>query len=53
VPDQVGLELIAGQLASEVPGSVLATTFFRSRGTLEIAPAAVRGVLAALRENHG
>ena len=53
MPDQVGLELIAGQLASSNPGAVTGTTFFRGRGTLEIAPPAVRGVLAALRESHG
>ena len=50
VPDQVGLELIAGQLASSNPGAITGTVFFRGRGTLEIAPASVRGVLAALRE---
>ncbi len=53
MPDQVGLELIAGQLSSEIPGAVLATTFFRDRGTVEIAPASVRGVLASLRDEHG
>ena len=53
MPDQVGLELIAGQLASSNPGAVTGTVFFRGRGTLEIAPAAVRGVLATLREDHG
>ena len=50
VPDQVGLELIAGQLAQSHPGSVLSTTYFRSRGTVEIAPASVREVLGSLRE---
>ncbi|HEX4035973.1 MAG TPA: NADH-quinone oxidoreductase subunit C [Solirubrobacteraceae bacterium] len=53
MPDQVGLELIAGQLASSNPGAVTGTTFFRGRGTLEIEPGSVRGVLAALREQHG
>jgi NADH-quinone oxidoreductase subunit C len=53
VPDQVGLELIAGQLEEAIPGSVLGTTFFRDRATVEIAPTAVRGVLAALRERPG
>jgi NADH-quinone oxidoreductase subunit C len=53
VPDQVGLELIAGQLSSAIPGAVLATTFFRGRGTVEIAPGAVRGVLSSLRAEHG
>jgi len=50
VPDQVGLELIAGQLAQSHPGSVLSTTYFRDRGTVEIAPASVREVLGSLRE---
>jgi len=53
VPDQVGLELIAGQLASQIPGAVRETTFFRGRGSVEIAPATVRGVLASLRADHG
>jgi len=53
VPDQVGLELIAGQLATQIPGAVRQTTFFRNRATVEIAPAAVRGVLAQLRDEHG
>jgi len=53
VPDQVGLELIAGQLATQIPGAVLQTTFFRNRGTLEIAPNTVRGVLSSLRDEHG
>jgi NADH-quinone oxidoreductase subunit C len=53
VPDQVGLELIAGQLEESIPGSVVATVFFRSRATVEVAPVAIRGVLAALREQHG
>ena len=50
MPDQVGLELIAGELAQSLPGAVRGTTFFRSHGTLEIEPAQVREVLAALRE---
>jgi NADH-quinone oxidoreductase subunit C len=53
VPDQVGLELIAGRLASSIPGSVLATTFFRNRASLEIAPSSVRAVLADLRAQDG
>jgi len=53
VPDQVGLELIAGQLEESIPGSVLATVFFRNRATVEVAPATIRAVLAALRERHG
>ena len=53
MPDQVGLELIAGQLAEQLPGSVVGTTFFRDRGSVEVAPATIRGVLAALRDTHG
>src|SRR5579862_491818 len=50
VPDQVGLELIAGQLEEAIPGSVLATAFFRGQASVHVAPGAIRGVLAALRE---
>jgi NADH-quinone oxidoreductase subunit C len=50
VPDQVGLELLARQLEEAIPGSVGATTFFRNRATVEVAPATVRRVLATLRE---
>jgi NADH-quinone oxidoreductase subunit C len=53
VPDQVGLELIAGQLEQTIPGGVVATTFFRERATVETAPGAIREVLTALRERHG
>jgi len=53
VPDQVGLELIAEALGESVPGALLGTTFFRGRGTLEIAPPAIRAVLASLRDSHG
>jgi NADH-quinone oxidoreductase subunit C len=53
VPDQVGLELIAGGLASRIPGAVVGTTFFRNQATVEIAPGAVRAVLADLRVENG
>ena len=53
MPDQVGLELIAGQLAEAIPGAVVQTTFFRNQASVEIAPATVRSVLATLREKHG
>ena len=53
MPDQVGLELIAGQLEEAIPGSVIATTFFRERASVEVAPRAIRGVLGALREQAG
>ena len=53
MPDQVGLELIAGQLEEALPGSVIATTFFRERASVEIAPSAIVGVLRTLREHAG
>jgi NADH-quinone oxidoreductase subunit C len=53
VPDQVGLELLARELEEAVPGSVGQTTFFRNQATVEVAPATIRGVLAALRERTG
>ena len=53
MPDQVGLELIAGQLEEAIPGSVLATTFFRDRAGVEVDPSSIRSVLAALRERAG
>jgi len=53
VPDQVGLELIATELGELIPGSVRETVFFRGQASLWIEPAAVRGVLAALRDRHG
>jgi NADH-quinone oxidoreductase subunit C len=53
VPDQVGLELIAGQLQQKLPGAVRETTFFRGRASVEIDPVAVGGVLASLRDEHG
>ena len=53
MPDQVGLELIATELGELIPGSVRETTFFRGQASVEIDPAAVRGVLAALRDRHG
>jgi NADH-quinone oxidoreductase subunit C len=53
VPDATGLELLASDLReSDGVGveAILATLHFRGRGTLEVAPASVRAVLAALRE---
>jgi NADH-quinone oxidoreductase subunit C len=52
VPDQVGLELIATQLGSAIPGSVLGTSFFREQAGVIVAPPSVRQVLAEL-QNHG
>jgi NADH-quinone oxidoreductase subunit C len=50
VPDATGLELIAGDLRQQFPDAVLDTLFFRDEETIEIAPAAARDVLIALRE---
>ncbi|HUB74294.1 MAG TPA: NADH-quinone oxidoreductase subunit C [Solirubrobacteraceae bacterium] len=48
--DATGLELIAGELReAEGEGTVIATTFFRDRGTVEIDPALIRAVLEHLR----
>lgn len=46
MPDATGLELIAQELGD----AVLDTVFFRDRGTLLVEPAAIRKVLAQLRE---
>jgi NADH-quinone oxidoreductase subunit C len=51
LPDATGLELIAQRVRSEVGDeSVTDTSFFRGQATLEVAPAAVRDVLAYLKE---
>jgi NADH-quinone oxidoreductase subunit C len=59
VPDATGLELLARELresdglgpeAGRADRVVLGTLHYRGRGTLEVDPAKVRAVLAALRE---
>ncbi len=45
MPDATGLELLAKELGE----SVLETVYFRERATLVVRPAAIRGVLQALR----
>jgi NADH-quinone oxidoreductase subunit C len=53
VPDATGLELLAKDLRETKaigPEGVLDTLHFRGRASIEIAPARVRSVLAALRE---
>jgi NADH-quinone oxidoreductase subunit C len=51
VLDATGLELIAQELReAEGEDAVVASTFFRGRGTVEIDPRRVRAVLARLRE---
>ena len=50
MPDATGLELIAAELREhEGEQAVIETVFFRGRATIEVAPAAVRSVLARLR----
>jgi NADH-quinone oxidoreductase subunit C len=50
VPDATGLELLAQDLREADADSVVGTLYFRRRATLEVAPASVPAVLAALRE---
>lgn len=49
MPDATGLELIAQDLREQFPDAVLDTLHFRDEATIEIAPAAARDVLIALR----
>ncbi|HVW16892.1 MAG TPA: NADH-quinone oxidoreductase subunit C [Solirubrobacteraceae bacterium] len=50
MPDATGLELLAQELRAADAESVVSTTHFRGKGTIEIAPAAVRATLQRLRE---
>ena len=50
MPDATGLELLAQELTDAETGSVLDTLFFRDKGTLIVAPAAIVSTLARLRE---
>ena len=50
MPDATGLELLAQDLREAEEGSVLDTVHFRGKGTLEVAPAAIRATLERLRE---
>jgi NADH-quinone oxidoreductase subunit C len=53
VPDATGLELLASDLRASKPigaEAILGTLHFRGSGTLEVAPASIRTVLAALRK---
>jgi NADH-quinone oxidoreductase subunit C len=53
LPDATGLELIAQRVRENVGGEVVTGTFFaRGQATLEVAPAAVRDVLAYLRDGE-
>jgi len=52
LPDATGLELIAQRVRDKVGDeAVTGTTFFRRQATLEVAPGAVRDVLAYLRSD--
>jgi NADH-quinone oxidoreductase subunit C len=52
LPDATGLELIAAEVRGELgDDAVVATTFFRSQATLEVAPPRVHDVLAFLKED--
>jgi NADH-quinone oxidoreductase subunit C len=50
IPDATGLELIAQDLRESDPDGVVDTVFFRDKAAIEIAPNAIRGTLATLRE---
>jgi NADH-quinone oxidoreductase subunit C len=50
VPDATGLELLAQDVGEAHPDAVLGTLHFRGKGALDVAPGAVREVLAFLRE---
>jgi NADH-quinone oxidoreductase subunit C len=50
VPDATGLELLARELRESDPDSVSDTEFFRNKAALHVPPAAIRPVLASLRE---
>lgn len=49
MPDATGLELLARELREQDAGSVLDTEFFRGRGALHVAPAAIVETLERLR----
>jgi NADH-quinone oxidoreductase subunit C len=50
VPDATGLELLAQELRDRDPDGVRDTEFFRGKAALHIEPAAIRAMLAHLRE---
>src|SRR5438132_1351277 len=50
VPDATGLELIAQDLREADAESVIETLHFRGRGTLIVAPGAIRATLQRLRD---
>ena len=50
MPDATGLELLAQDLRETDPEGVLDTLFFRDKAAIIVAPGAIRGTLARLRE---
>jgi NADH-quinone oxidoreductase subunit C len=53
LPDAPGLELIRGEIDSDRPGAVLATSFDRAQAALIVDPARVIDVLAWLKDQPG
>jgi NADH-quinone oxidoreductase subunit C len=53
LPDAPGLELLRGEIETDRPGAVLATSFDRGQAALIADPAQVLGVLAWLRDTPG
>lgn len=49
MPDQTGLELVAGELREADPEAVLDTVWFRGRAEILVAPAAAHAALERLR----
>ena len=49
MPDATGLELLAQELRDADEGSVQGTLHFRGKGTITVAPTAIRAVLQRLR----
>ena len=50
MPDATGLELLARDVRATLPDAVLETEYFRGKGTLHVAPAAIGETLELLRE---
>lgn len=53
MPDGPGLELIRGEIETERPGAVLATSFERDQAALIVDPERILDVLAWLRDEPG
>lgn len=50
MPDQTGLELIAGELRDADPDAVLDTIWFRERAEIVVAPSAAHAALGRLKD---